>query len=83
MLTRLEVMLSEELAEAQSELAEWRTGKRRVFWELRINDAYGMLPVTIVRANAMNEWRPRKEEVDSLKRITVGPRGNVRPWRKK
>ena len=39
MLTRLEEMLSEELAEAQAELAEWRTGKRRVYWRIK-REAY-------------------------------------------
>lgn len=71
----------------QAELAEWRAGKRRVYWVFRLMDAYGCLPVQVVHANEKKEirqgFRFGKKNDDKLIRITVGPRGNVRPWRKK
>lgn len=75
-----------EIAELQAELAEWRTGKRRVYWYIKHSDGSSW-PLggyvdrdcrKLVNAQLMSLGGPRK-----AMRVTVGPRGNVRPWRKK
>lgn len=86
MLTRLEEMLSEELAEAQAELAEWRTGKRRVYWRIK-REAYGEYSYDggpLVRPIERKELHlAAGSRGFKAIRVTVGPAGNVRPWVKK
>ena len=70
----------------KAELAEWRTGKRRVYWYIKHSDGSSW-PLggyvdrdcrKLVNAQLMSLGGPRK-----AMRVTVGPRGNVRPWVKR
>lgn len=73
----------------KAELAEWRTGRRRVYWQTRreLSGGYIYCSSGYCEAGAKRE---AGQDVDGstyptmkLVRRTVGPRGNVRPWVKK
>lgn len=70
----------------KAELAEWRTGKRRVYWRIK-REAYGKYSYDggpLVRPIERKELHlAAGSRGFKAIRVTVGPACNVRPWRKK
>lgn len=62
----------------KAELAEWRTGKRRVVWRTDLDT--GMGDMETHRAKVRYVWKKAGAKV---RRVTFGPAGNVRPWVKR
>lgn len=69
------------IAELKQELAEWRSGKRRVFWRVRFNQfAFGPTYIDLVRRNNAIKLKGQLTSTQCAKlyRVTVRPKGAKR-----
>lgn len=65
----------------RKELAEWRSGKRRVFWRVRFNQfAFGPTYIDLVRRNNAIKLKGQltSTQCSKLYRVTVRPKGAKR-----